>query len=524
MSLSKKTFVYSAVISGIIVFLMIAYFVLMLPSLYTDHIYKLNLNSIETLQKKFLEYGNYDHVSSRNPTGTVTIRVPSEGGSLFLTNLFGTLEIKINDSNILNDLNKLRYYLKNTDEIKNIKADEFYLLKNIEGFVKSKILNEDFPFEFRFEESANILGYSESSSRIHNVSDDILVFESNTKDQNSYYTNFVAMSQKNNDIILSFMTTMMPEMQEIRPIIFKSFPMIIAAAILLIIISTLVFSKKIVTPVEKLVNHAVFMKNNTSRIVEPIKIEGKDEIAILGETLNELHQKLYANFNELEEKNRNLLEQSKKQEVFLRASSHQLKTPVAAALLLVEGMIAKVGKYKNADEYLPQVKNQLLSMRMITDEILSLNSDVENIKMENIRLADIINEALVSHEVQIKQKALLVEKELSDVAVFTDKKLFCTIVDNLVDNAVKYTKDNEKIKITLEKNILRIVNYGAHIDEELLPNIFEPFVSGSSNEKGHGLGLYIVSYYADMLYCKICIRNTDDGVEVVLLLNQALKQ
>jgi len=170
-------------------------------------------------------------------------------------------------------------------------------------------------------------------------------------------------------------SAMTPKIGEIRPIIFKSLPMIIATAILLILISTFVFSRKIVNPIEKLVNHAVFMKDNTSREVELMKIEGQDEIAVLGETLNDLYLKLNENFKELEKKNDYLSEQNKRQEVFLRASSHQLKTPVAAALLLVEGMINEIGKYKDTKDHLPKVKLQLQSMRKIIDDILDYTGD-----------------------------------------------------------------------------------------------------------------------------------------------------
>ena len=52
----------------------------------------------------------------------------------------------------------------------------------------------------------------------------------------------------------------------------------------------------------------------------------------------------------------------------MRATSHQLKTPIAASMLLVDGMISKVGKFGDRDLYLPEVKSQLRDMTSIIEE------------------------------------------------------------------------------------------------------------------------------------------------------------
>ena len=120
--------------------------------------------------------------------------------------------------------------------------------------------------------------------------------------------------------------------------------------------------------------------------------DSKDEIGILGRNLHELYGKLRENYEELEHKNRLLEEENERQEVFLRASSHQLKTPIAAALLLVEGMMNEVGKYKDTKTYLPEVKKQLLSMRKIVEDILYLNYRAENIQQEKVAVEALAQE------------------------------------------------------------------------------------------------------------------------------------
>ncbi len=115
MNLSKKTFLYSAIISGTIVTLMIAYFVLMLPSLYVDYIKKLNFESIKAVQTNYLRDGNYTNISSRNLSGTATIKVPMEGNSIFASNMFGSIKINIDDEELFKIIEKIRYYSENPE-------------------------------------------------------------------------------------------------------------------------------------------------------------------------------------------------------------------------------------------------------------------------------------------------------------------------------------------------------------------------------------------------------------------------
>ena len=519
MNLSKKTFVYSAIISGTIVTLMIAYFVLMLPSLYVDYMSKSNYKSIKSIQENYINDGNYKNISSSNPTGTATIKIPATGNEIFISNKLFSTKITIHDNEILKVIEKVRYYGAHRDEIKNIDKGEFAFTSNIGDAFKDKLFKDNLPvtFEFLGNDYKNV--YKETSSKVNVVNEDTVIYESNVSDGSNYYTNYVAMSLHKEEIIVSVFAAMTPKIGEIKPIIFQSLPMIIATALLLILISTIVFSRKIVNPIEKLVNHAVFMKENTNREVELMKIEGQDEIAVLGETLNELYLKLNENFKELEKKNSYLSEQNKRQEVFLRSSSHQLKTPVAAALLLVEGMIDEIGKYKDTKEHLPKVKLQLKSMRKIIDDILSLNNSIEAIKKDTVNISEIIDESLLCHEVQVKSKELTVtlEKELNFLSINTDRKLIFKILDNIINNAITYTPKEGHIKITVTGNALNIINYGVFVEEELLPHIFDPFVSSNSENRGHGLGLYIVAYYANLLSYEVEVKNIEGGVEVSLL-------
>ena len=106
----------------------------------------------------------------------------------------------------------------------------------------------------------------------------------------------------------------------------------------------------------------------------------------------------------------------------------------------------------------------------------------------------------------------------------TDAEMMKKIIDNLVSNSVQHTPEGERIEIEIDEESLCIRNYGSHIEEKLLANIFEPFVSSDSREKGKGLGLYVAAYYCRVLDCALRIENTEKGVEAKLVFERIEKK
>ena len=517
MNLSKKTFIYSSILSGIILSLILVYFIIMLPSLYIDYQGKSNYQAIKGIHEEYIKDKNYDNIHSPNPTATLSVRIPSSGSNIYASNTFGSTKITIKDNELNNLLDELRYYSKNMEEIKD--NDDYFerLFDTLKKSFNQEVFLKDLPVSFEFIESHNKNVFNEGTSKMNIFLDDTVIYEFNSFDGVNYFTAYFATTIDNGEIIVSLLSVMTPKIEDIRAIVLQSLPMIIAVLILILLVFTHFFSRKIIIPIKKLANHAEFIKENNINEASPIEIKGEDEIAFLGDTLNGLYSKLNESFINLEEKNKLLVLENKRQDIFLRASSHQLKTPVAAAILLVEGMIDEVGKYKNTKEYLPKVKLQLLSIRKIIDEILNLNNKDVNKKIINIKV--LIDEILFEHEIGIKEKFINVSFEGDDILLETDYHLVYKIIDNLINNAINYTNRNNDIRITLLKNNLEIINYGAHIDEELLPNIFDAFVSSNSEIRGRGLGLYIAYYYSNLLGYKIEIINISNGVKAIVYFN-----
>jgi len=507
----------------IIVSLIVGYFILMLPSLYVAHMQDRNYASIVELQEGYMKAGSYENLEVKNPTGTITVEIPLSGNSLYIVNKFFRITVDVQDQKLRDILDKLRYYANHKDEIKDINTDDFNLIEIKDELLENKELATINPVKFEIELYENENIFQEISSKLHIESDDLMIYETNVTDGHNYYTSYFAMGMTDNAIDITFLPIMTPRIDEIRPVVFKSLPMIVAVALLLVLVSSQVFSRLIIQPIIKLANHAEYMKEAKNLKLEPITITGHDEISSLGESLNGLYQKIQESYQELEVKNDYLANENKRQEVFLRASSHQLKTPITAALLLVQGMISEVGKYKDVKVYLPQVKQQLLSMQNIVEDIMYLNHCSQNLEMELLSIPELMGECMNTYYVQMEEKALNITTEGHMPQQETDRELMKKILDNLLSNAIYFTPEGGRIKIIYEEHRLCIINYGVSIDEELLPHVFEPFVTSvnerkqnsvslTNKNKAHGLGLYVVSYYAKFLHCQVKLHNIEDGV------------
>lgn len=524
MKLIHKNFLYTAIVTGILTILVIGYFVFMLPSLYVDYMYNENYNSIIEQHRGYLKDGSYDNVNIKNPS-SLTLDIPLSHDSLVVTGktfqstitpntdemraLF--MDIKSYGKSLIGSFRKSDNKLS-----QDVIAEEFEekLLEWKDAFLKQVTLLEELPFTLRTKSNTSFSEYLwEETTKIHYLSKDTLVIEAGVADGENHYTNYIGLTFNSDRIVISYLPTMTPQMNEVRPIVLHSLPMLLAVIILFALVVSYLYSNGIVDPIIKLVKYTERVKYSGLISNARLPVKGNDEIAMLIETLNGLYEELYKNYKSLEDKNNELKMKNKRQEVFLRSTSHQLKTPVAAALLLVDGMINQIGKYKDVNIYLPELKKQLLSMSKIVEDILYLSRSEENISLESFDLNMFIANQLLNYKIPLAEgNYKLVTDYCSDCLITTDTNILAKIFDNLISNCIVHSKEGATITITTRANQFEIHNSHAHIDEDLMTNIFEPFISGNHNGKGHGLGLYIVNYYANVLGASVQINNTSDGV------------
>lgn len=526
MGLSRKTFLYSSLLAVVMVAFVTGYFVFMLPSLYVNYVMERNLRSAEEIHKGYMSDRSYDRLAVTNPSATFSVEIPKEGDEIYAAGKFFRVTVQVQDRELVELLQEFRSLLGKLEEAGGMEQEELEAfsqehiselwtetLKN--KFVGEGMFPENYPVKVFFEGRENSGVYREEYIKIHSLSGQVTVCEAGVSDGSFGYTTYVALGQTQDAFIITVLSTMTPRMEEIAPVVTESLPMIVAVVFFLVLMASRFFAGKIVQPIIRLAGQAGNIRLTGSCEMVSGADRG-DEIGELAAALDELYLRLRDSYRELQEKNQMLEEEGERQEIFLRASSHQLKTPVAAALLLVDGMINEVGKYKNTKEYLPEVKKQLQSIRRLVDDILYLNDQAGNVQPEPVALEALAGEILKAYEVQIENKRLRVAMAGQRMA-FTDREMMWKIIDNLISNAVAYTPEGERIEIRIGEDGLCVQNYGVTIEEKLLPGIFKPFVS-STGQKGKGLGLYVAAYYGRLLGGTLQAENMENSVCVRLLM------
>lgn len=258
-----------------------------------------------------------------------------------------------------------------------------------------------------------------------------------------------------------------------------------------------------------------------------------DEIGVLSHSLNDLSKKLAAALSELQEANQKLQadidmeRQLEKQRVeFFAAASHELKTPITIIKGQLQGMLYQVGRYKDRETYLAQSLEITDTLGKMVQELLTisrLDTPGYTCKKCNLNLSNLINDRLTAFEDLFMQKDLTVEQSISpEVHILGDMQLLQKALDNLLGNAAAYSEAGNQIIVRLwnenEKANLTIENTGAHIPDEAISKLFEPFyrVDQSRNRQtgGTGLGLYIVKTILNLHEAKIEVANTLQGVIV----------
>ncbi|CAI6145583.1 MAG: Adaptive-response sensory-kinase SasA [uncultured Sulfurimonas sp.] len=106
----------------------------------------------------------------------------------------------------------------------------------------------------------------------------------------------------------------------------------------------------------------------------------------------------------------------------------------------------------------------------------------------------------------IKQRVLFLNKvyphvnfniTLSPLQILNDKKGLAKVIDNIVDNGVKYSPDSKTMDININERTLTIRDYGIGMDEVELLQVFDKYYQSNKNMQGFGIGLSMVKRFCD---------------------------
>jgi two-component system phosphate regulon sensor histidine kinase PhoR len=231
---------------------------------------------------------------------------------------------------------------------------------------------------------------------------------------------------------------------------------------------------------------------------------------------------------------RTILKQKKLSEVkndFINNMTHELKTPIATVYAAVEAMqnFNALNDHRKTQNYLDISKQELQRLSDLVEKVLHIaaeeKEDIELFK-EETDLHEIIDSILSNHQLKAgKPIQLRYDNLLGNSTVMVDKDHIANAINNLVDNAIKYSGDDAQIHIQCMKEkdqlVIRVKDNGIGIPRFYQENIFDKFfrvpTGNLHNVKGFGLGLSYVKKIVDMHGGTIkVISDPDKGSEFII--------
>lgn len=249
-----------------------------------------------------------------------------------------------------------------------------------------------------------------------------------------------------------------------------------------------------------------------SENIEQIQIKNLSDSKLEEVNIKEF-ERLVSSFNDMLER---LSASFKNQREFTANAAHELKTPLAIIQSQID-LYEEDNDSLNPEskEFLSMLKSQISKLNTIIASLLDL-SELESIKRQNkIELSSLIDEIIDDlYPLLDKNKIKISNKIGKDLYILGSDTLIYRLFYNLIENAIKYNRENGKIEVWSESENsfidIFVKDDGIGMDQEDLKNIFNPFYR-SNNKKssvdGSGLGLALVDGIAKVHKAEISVSS-----------------
>lgn len=298
-------------------------------------------------------------------------------------------------------------------------------------------------------------------------------------------------------------------LNNLKTVLFLLYPIVL----LFLFLTLRWLASKSIQPIIDITKKAeIITKDNLNERLPTLKY--KDEINSLSVSINHL----------LERVEKGVLREKQ----FTSDASHELRTPLAVLKGNFEVLIRKP---RTQEEYISKIKDGILiidKLNAILDQLLILARFQKGIhKNEEVDLKFLVKDIIDSTQKQHPSRSILLTEKLENRGfIKANEKSVSIIIENLIQNAIKYSRDNQKINLVLTQEkqgiCLKIIDQGIGISAEEIKKIYQPFFRGESHELGRingaGLGLSIVKKLCDLYQVKISILSEKGKGTTILLL------
>ena len=283
----------------------------------------------------------------------------------------------------------------------------------------------------------------------------------------------------------------LPAVTVLYPLVLSSVAILIAGVIDFLI----VFNK-----------HGRLKRNDLPQASGPLEKDYREIINKLKEEQEFARQKTTSDFNNMVE--------------YYTVWAHQIKTPIASMRLQIQSVDSDLARRLDGD------LNRIEAYVEMVLTFLRLDSDSTDYVIRTIDLDAVIKPAIRKFARDFISKKLTMDFEPTEYKVLSDDKWLSFVIEQVLSNAVKYTKKGG-IKVYMdEPGILCIEDTGIGISAEDLPRVFEngyTGFNGREDKRASGIGLYLCKRICDNLGHKI-YAESEPGVGTKIRIDMNIKE
>jgi signal transduction histidine kinase len=248
--------------------------------------------------------------------------------------------------------------------------------------------------------------------------------------------------------------------------------------------------------------------NSTLRELTQFNLSNKNQVTLEQSRINE--------FRELNQAVRIMTDRVKQDydtlKNFTENASHEMQTPLAIINSKLDVLIQDETISEFQVQQLQGIYNALDRLSALNQSLLLLTKIENNqfVGSDNIALDTLVKEKLTQFEELLESKKINVTTQLEKTTIYCNNQLADILINNLLNNAIRYNKPNGLISISISGNTLQIANssFLPALDNQKLFQRF--YRHGDTKQDGNGLGLSIVKQICDRMGFLIDYKFMDD--------------
>ena len=203
---------------------------------------------------------------------------------------------------------------------------------------------------------------------------------------------------------------------------------------------------------------------------------------------------------------------------FISNMTHELKTPIAIAYSANDALLNfdKDNDPSKREKYLTIANRQLKRLRELVENILAMSMERRKtlkLKSEKFLLLPFVEEIVSAYRMTCDKKISISVNIDNTISIEADKTHLANVLNNLIDNSIKYSGDEVSIIITGNDKEISIRDNGIGIPAKAIPYLFNKFYrvpNGNRQDvRGYGIGLYYVKKILDKMGCTISVNSKE---------------